>query len=417
MNTSLPMPLKPVDMSSELAAYYSNRRLMWRNLSLILLLNLGWATSFTVINPLIQLRLNHLGLTESGWGFISAANFWVYSYAVMYFAWKSDHTVTRFGRRIPYLFISAPIIILSVLLFPFVHTIWILVGLTLLQMLFTDIKAATIPLLNIDCMPRHLLARTAAPAAALTGIISFFSMRYGMSLAESSESLPYLFGGGLLVCTTLIGGFFIKEPPIQVSTTAHFRPWSAMQIAWKDKRAIILMISVSLFQTFQISYWTWIWLYTQNTLHFSRSETAYAMSWSILFGVVVALPIGWIIDRVSPYKMLPFLCLIGGVALWFLLHITSTAHLIVAAGLMTLVVALYNGSDIMVYRKANLSEIGSVTSTNACLRGFYNGCIGIISGFLIQQSGGHYEYAFILAYALTVLALAPLYYYRHLMST
>ncbi len=91
--------------------------------------------------------------------------------------------ITRFRESSPhpYLFISAPIIILSVILFPVVHSLWFLVVLWLLQMLFTDIKAATIPLLNIDCMPRRMLARTAAPAGILTALVTFLraSGRHG----------------------------------------------------------------------------------------------------------------------------------------------------------------------------------------------------------------------------------------------
>jgi len=112
---------------------------------------------------------------------------------------------------------------------------------------------------------------------------------------------------------------------------------------------------------------------------------------------------------------LPIFCLVAGAALLFLLNVTSVTQLIIVAALITIMQALYPASDIMVYRNANPAEIGSVTSTNSCLRGFYNGCMGVTYGFVIEKTGGHYEYAFILAYGLTVLGLVPLFYYRHLM--
>ncbi|XHR27126.1 MAG: MFS transporter [Chthoniobacteraceae bacterium] len=416
-NSAVMETAKPVNAAApDLTAYYGNRPLMWRNLGLILLLNLGWGVTFTVINPLIQLRLSSMGVSSSGLGMISAINSWVYSYAVMFFAWKSDHTVSRFGRRIPYLFISAPVIVTVITLFPFIGIPWILVGLALLQTLFMDIKAATIPLLNIDCMPRQMLARTAAPAAIGMGLVNFLGMRYGMRISEWSEMLPYLLAGAILTATTLTGGFLIKEPPVTAPTTEKFRPWSAMKVALKDRRALVLMVSVSLFQTFQILYGNWIWLYAKNTLHMSRMESGLVMSWGILVSVSMAFPLAWLIDRISPYKLLPFFCALAGTALWFALHITCPTDLIIVASLVALGQGLYGASDIMVYRNANPAEVGSVTSTNSCLRGLYNGCTAIFAGFLIQHSGGHYEYAFILGFILTSLGLVPLYFYKHLMS-
>ena len=409
-------PEVPEFADPALRAYYDNRPLMWRNLSFILLLNLGWAVSFTVVGPLMQLRVNASGLHEGGIGIVNSINSWAYSFLVMYFAWKSDHTVSRFGRRIPYLFISAPIIILAIVLFPVVHSLWFLVALWLLQMLFTDIKAATIPLLNIDCMPRRMLARTAAPAGILTALVTFFALREGMALTEIAEWLPYVLAAGVLVATTLIGGFTIKEPPVQNPTTEKFRPWSAMKVAWTDRRKVVQMIACSMFQTFQIVFGTWIWLFAVNKLGLSRAEVATALSWSILVGVVAAFPVSWLVDRFSPYRLMPFFCLISIGVLILFLHIRDMNGLILATCLQAFVGPLYNSADIMVYRTTDPENIGSVTSTNSCLRGFYNGCIALGIGWLIQATGGNYQWAYIAACTLTVLGLVPLFLYRHLMK-
>lgn len=399
-----------------LRAYYENRPLMWRNLGFILFLNLGWAVSFTVVGPLMQLRVNSLGLNEAGIGIIGSINSWAYSFLVMYFAWKSDHTVSRLGRRIPYLFISAPIIILSFVLFPFVHVLWLLVALWLLQMLFTDIKAATIPLLNIDCMPRRMLARTGAPAAILTAIVTFFALREGMALSEIAEWLPYVLGALVLLATTLVGGFSIKEPPVRNPTTEKFRPWSAMKVAWTDRRKVVQMAACSMFQTYQIVFNGWIWLFAVNKLGLARSEVAIAISWSILCGVLAVFPISWLVDRFSPYRLMPFFCLISVGSLLLFLNIRDINTLILATCLQAMVQPLYNSADIMVYRTTEPANIGSVTSTNSCLRGFYNGCVAVFIGWLIHSSGGDYHWAYILACSLTVLGLIPLYLYRRLMS-
>lgn len=401
--------------SPELTAYYENRPLMWRNLGHILILNLGWSVAFTVVGPLMQLRVNSAGLGTTGIGIVSSINSWAYSFLVMYFAWKSDHTVSRLGRRLPYLLISAPAILLSLVLFPMVDAVWLLTGLWLMKMLFTDIKAATVPLLSIDCMPRRMLARTAAPAAMLSALLSFFALRYGVKLSEFSEWMPYYLAATVLLVATVIGVLRIKEPPIKNPTTEKFRPWSTMKVAWHDRRKVVLMVAVSMFQTFQIVFGAWIWLYATNRLGLSRPEIAHAMSWAILCGVGVAFPISWLIDRISPYRLLPVFCLINGAVLWAFLNIEDVNGLILTACLQVIAVPFYNAADIMVYRTVNPADMGSVTSTNSCLRGFYNGGIAILMGWLIHRGGGNYDLAYIIAFGLTAAGLIPLFYYRRLM--
>ena len=399
-----------------MVAYYNNRPLMWRNLWLIMLLNLGWGLVFTLVSPLIQLRMNKMGFGESALGMLGAVNSWVYSYLVMYFAWKSDHTVSRFGRRIPFLFMSAPVIIFSLLVFPFITTLWLMAGVFLLQAFFMDIKAATIPLLNIDCMPRRMLARAGVPAAIAMGIISFIALRYGTKLAEWNEFAPYFIGGGVLLTTTLVGGFLIREPPVHNPTTEMFKPWSAMKVAWQDPRRAILMISVSLFQAYLITYWGWVWLFAQNTLTMTRAETGQAMAWGALATLVVTAPIAWLTDHISPYKLLPVFCGLLGVHLWLVFQIHNVFSLMIVACLAAALAPMYGASDIMVYRTADPKVIGSMTSTNSCLRGLFNGGLAMGMGLLIQHTGHNYYFAFVAGYVLQLLGLVALFGYRYLMS-
>ena len=409
-------PSQSAEMTSpEMAAYYNNRPLMWRNLGLIMLLNLGWLVVFTVVNPLIQLRMNNLGFGEGSLGTLIAVNAWVYSYLVMYFAWKSDHTVSRFGRRIPYLFMSAPVIVIAVFVFPFINVMWLLAGVWLLQAFAMDIKAATIPLLNIDCMPRRMLARAGIPYTILSAILGFLAMRYGMNLAEWNEYAPYFLGGVVLILTTLVGGFLLREPPVRDPTTEKFKPWSAIQVACQDRRRILLMISVSLFNSYPLTFGTWVWLFAKNTLEMSRVETGHALAWGGLAAIVASAPIGWMIDHFSPYKLLPVFCGLLGVHLLLVFQIHNTSSLILVACLGAVLVPLYVASDIMIYRTADPKVIGSYTSTNSCLRGLYTGVLAVGMGILIEHTGHNYYFAFVGAYFLQLLGLVALFSYRHLM--
>ena len=47
-----------------MAAYYANRPLMWRNIAMIGICNLGWSTVFALIGPLMALRVLDIGSGE-----------------------------------------------------------------------------------------------------------------------------------------------------------------------------------------------------------------------------------------------------------------------------------------------------------------------------------------------------------------
>ena len=60
------------------------------------------------------------GLRENIEAAINSVNGWALSFLVMLFSWMSDHTVSKLGRRKPYLFLSAPFVIATTVIFPFV---------------------------------------------------------------------------------------------------------------------------------------------------------------------------------------------------------------------------------------------------------------------------------------------------------
>ncbi len=151
----------------------------------------------------MALRLPAHGVTESAQATIATANSVTVAFLVMYFAWKSDHTVSRFGRRKPYLLLSAPFIIASTFLFPLLHNAASLVILFVIQMIFMDMKASTFPLLSIDCVRRDLLARAMSFLNIANGIVGFFSMQLVSMFTEQNEWIPYAIAAFVMLLTTV----------------------------------------------------------------------------------------------------------------------------------------------------------------------------------------------------------------------
>ena len=322
----------PHELTPALKEYYGNKKLLWRNLVWYMLLTIGWNKVFQLVTPLMILHMNspEVGMDAGMIGGIAAANGYAVAFLVMYFAWKSDHTISRWGRRIPFLWISAPFIIVTVVIFPFIHNMWILLGVVVVYNFFMDMKASTISLLPIDLVPRHMLARVGAIPAVVMGVLGFFVLRYGMLLSDINMSLPFLIGGAVMLCTTLCA-FGIKEPPIQTPATEPFKPWSALKVGWKDRRMIILMLTVPMLTSMTSMYTAWIWLFAKNELNLSRTEMGDSLSWASVLGLVIAFPCAWLIDRISPFKLAGIYLAISGVLLAALMQVSSANGLILVS--------------------------------------------------------------------------------------
>ncbi|MEI6166916.1 MAG: MFS transporter [bacterium] len=400
-----------------LDAYYADKKLMWRNVTLIGICNIGWGVADTLVMPLVLMRLLDLGVRENIQGTISSVNGWALSFMVMYFSWKSDHTVTRFGRRRPWYFVSAPFIIGAMALFPvFNEARWvaILVGLVIVKMIFMDIVASTFSLLGIDCVRRDVLARANSVLGAAGGLVGFVIMQLAGRIIAVSEWFPFAVGAVIMTLTTLCA-FGIKEPPIRHPTTEKFKIWSTFKVAALDKRIFWLMGGVALINSYLVMNSTWLWFWAKETLQLARGDIYQALSWAGLLSLVLAYPIGWIIDRWGGFRVV-LLFWAGQVAcfLWAM-QVHDKTSLIILSLAMTVIGPLYAGADIMVYKSAPRQDIGSITSTNSCIRNAYRATLGFISGWAIYFCGHNYRVGFVMGIVMSTLAVMFFVIYRRLM--
>ena len=399
----------------ELRAYYANRPLLRRNLFFIGCSNIGWSVAMGATGPLMGLRLLEKGWTEAYSGTVGSINLWMLSFLVMYFSWKSDHTVTKIGRRKPFLFIAAGPIILSTALFPVFESLVPLVGLMLLKMMFSNLKNSTFPLLNIDCVARDMLARAQSILMVASGIIMFFTMRITPHLIELGEWVPYAFGTVVLIISTA-SAWFIKEPEIHNPQTETFKPWSALKVGLRDRRIIWLMLGVAMIASFETVFQNWTWIYAKAKLGLERKDIFEALSWAQLINILIAFPIGWLIDKVGGFKvvLLYFFMMLLNLVLLLMVHDATSLALYVA--FMTISNPLNNAAEIMVYKTSDPKEVGSITSSLSFIRNFYNGCLLFFAGWFIQLSGRNYNMLFIIGAVLMAVGLLMFFIYRKKMS-
>ena len=406
------------DRSAELEAFYADRKLMWRNVVRIGICNVGWGVTDTLVVPLVVMRLLELGVRENVQATITSVNSWALSFLVMYFSWKSDHTVTRIGRRKPFLFLAAPFIIGAMLLFPvFNEARWVLllVGLVIVKMIFMDIKASTFPLLSIDCVRRDVLARANSVLTVAGGVAGFVIMQLAGRIIAVAEWFPFVLGAIIMTLTTL-NAFWIKEPPIRNPATESFKIWSTFKVAALDKRVFWLMGGVALINSYLVMNNQWLWFWSKETLHLDRGDIFQALSWAGLVNLVLAYPVGWVIDRWGGFRVV--LLLWAGQVVCFLwaMNVADKTGLIILSLAVTMVGPLYSGADIMVYKSALPKDIGSITSTNSCIRNAYRAMLGLVAGWSIYFLGHNYRVGFVIGIVMSTLALVFFIIYRRAMQ-
>ena len=400
-----------------MAAYYADHSLMWRNVILIGICNLGWGMVFSLVGPLIVLKLLDLGVRENIQATISSVNGWALSFLVMWFSWMSDHTVSRIGRRKPYLFLAAPFIIVPILIFPFMSQpkwIWLLIAMQIVSMIAMDMKASTFSLLNIDCVPRPLLARMNSIFSIVGGLMGFLIGRYAGTIIGVAEWFPFVLGGSVMTLTTLVA-IFIKEPPIQHPTTERFKIWSTFKVAAHDKRIFWLMLGVGMIPGYLVMSNQWTWFWAKETLHLERQEIFQALSWASLLNVALAYPIGWIIDRWGGFRVVVLLWVGQAACFLWVMQVHDKAGLIILSLASTIIGPLYAAADIMVFKSADPKDVGSITSTNSCLRNGHNATLGFVSGWLIFLFGHNFRIGFVLGIIMSTVGLMMFIIYRRKM--
>lgn len=402
---------------AELAAYYENRRLMWRNIVFIGIANLGWQLALGIVGLSMTAKLITLGLGQGIQNSMSTVNSLLLAFLVMPFSWLSDHTISRLGRRKPYFFLSAPCIILTVTLFPFMavpRLVWLVLAMQVLFNLSMDLKLSTFSLINIDCVPREVLARTNSLFGIIGGLTGFFVSYNAGWLLDKGETIPYLVVGCVMIVTTSIA-MLIKEPPVYHPPTEKFKPWSTFKISAADKRIFFLMAGVALIGTYNYSTMKLNSFWMLQDLHLDPAKIFRATSWGSLTGMITAYPIGWIIDRFGGLKVMFAFFICTTASFFFQLHVHSTTGLTELTIAGTLYGGLYGAADIMVFKSSPESDVGSITATN----GFMRCMMGFVMGFLITGvvafTHNNFHAGFIVGEVFTCIGMALFFVHAFLM--
>ncbi len=406
----------PESMSgaADLATFYADRKLMWRNVRWITFGHFGMALSMTIVEPLMNLRLRAIGVSDQGVGLLTSANLWGVSFLVMYFSWKSDHCTSRMGRRTPFVLLSLPFIAVALICFPLSDQKWLLIALMILYYFFNDMKASTYPLLSIDCVSKEVLARVSGLVAIMISLAGFLSSRIGAKMADVNQTRVFFLAAAAMTTATLLALWRIQEPPVYHPAKGTFNLLAPIKVACRDKRILVLMLAIAMLNAFPMVFKTWVWFYSRTKLGLSISDTGNAVAWGLLLQVAVSYPAGWLIDRFGSYIALSIEWTLMLVLALCSVHVTNAHGLVLLTSLYFLFLPLQVAGDTLLWKIMDKADTGSYTSTVALIRNFTTGTVIAISGFVIKWTGS-YVAAFWFGFCVSSIAVIVFFVYRYIM--
>ena len=128
---------------------------------------------------------------------------------------------------------------------------------------------------------------------------------------------------------------------------------------------IVLMVGVAMLNSFTVMYNMWIWLFARNVLNLTLTDMGAALAWAPLLGLIVAFPYAWLIDRVSPYRLLAVYLVLVILTGFGMRLVHNAAGLALVSILWAGVNGLSGAAIMIVLRLAPREAVGSVSSSAA----------------------------------------------------
>ncbi|MEK5235183.1 SLC45 family MFS transporter [Paenibacillus sp. FSL L8-0470] len=238
---------------------------------------------------------------------------------------RSDRTVSRYGRRMPYLLIGMPLAAVLTMLIPF-HTglFTLLLFMMLMNLAMSLYRSPTVALMP-DITPDKQRTKANGLINFMGGIGSILAFGVGSFLYKASPALPFIVAGLITLLCLFIVSQFIKEERDGVNKEAGLGTEEATGLSGDSQRSgnipRVKPTRISLKKQLDrttvwllaaIFFWfvayqgveTLFTLYGKHHLGLSEQAASFSLTFFSLAFVVFAIPSGWLGGRFGKKKMI-----------------------------------------------------------------------------------------------------------------
>ncbi|HEX9075772.1 MAG TPA: MFS transporter [Anaerolineae bacterium] len=322
----------------------------------------------------------------------------------------SDNTRTRFGRRMPFIIIFAPVAALGFALLPVLvqpGLLWVFIAGLLVTTIALALFRTPVIALMPDITPSPFRSQANGLINLMGGIGGILAFALGAYLYGLNRALPFFAAAVALVLACAIVVWKIQEPKDSDTKAVEARPDLIQSLrvvlAEREKSALLLFLAIFSWFVGYNGVETFFTLYGVKMLKLQPNNAAFLLSFLALMFVLFAVPSGYIAGRVGRRKTI----LTGIASLAILLTVvrvlpyelqTSGVGLPILLALIGISWSLINVNSLaMVVDVAPQTELGTYTglyyffSTAAAVIG------PILAGYLIEAMGGDYGMIFLIA--------------------
>jgi len=215
-------------------------------------------------------------------------------------AW-SDRLRTKWGRRIPFILVGAPVTALAFGLIPLAAVLPLFVACTSTLLLSAALWRTPVVALMPDITPSEFRSQANGIINFMGGIGTIVALQTGGLLYKMSPNFPFWLGSGLVIVAVLIVYLFIEEPKEYETAESQPGMFESLKEVFSDSDKSGLRILLAIFFWFVgfSAVETFFTLYAKNHLGLNEGDGATLLSVLPLFFVLFAIPSGFIAGKIG----------------------------------------------------------------------------------------------------------------------
>ena len=326
----------------------------------------------------------------------------------------SDRTRTRFGRRLPYLFVCMPICAGLFVFIPHMQNLPSFMGLIIIFTFVMSIWRTPAVSLMPDLTPGPLRSQANGIVNLMGGVAAILAFAGGGLLFElGGFPLPFLVSAIIMLGAMAILVFFVREPKLPEIPDTKEKEAKVKLIPAERKSLIFLLCAIFFWFAGYNAVETFFSLYATNTMDVSPGQASMMLSLFALALVVFAIPAGIIGGKIGRRKTI-LIGLIGITCMFFpMIFITNAnlARILLIFGGMCWACVNINSLP-MVVRIAGPLKIGTFIGYYY-LFSFSSQIITTPIYGAIRDFVGHYQSLFVYAAVTFTLAFICLFFVKH----
>jgi len=209
----------------------------------------------------------------------------------------SDKTRTRFGRRMPYIFIGIPICAAAFMLIPYMNSLFSLIAVLITFTFVMSAWRSPVVALMPDITPGPLRSQANGIVNFLGGIGSLLAFFVGGILFKlGGYPLPFVMSAVMMLLALFVLAFFVREPEHAYEPEEEIKKTGVKLTLTKDEKKSLLLILFGVFFWFTgyNAVETFFTLYATNTLGINAGSAAMTLSFFSLTFLSFAVPAGFI---------------------------------------------------------------------------------------------------------------------------